>query len=141
MRFVRALSITVSVLTVSTIVGLLLGNPFVFGHAKFVKSNIENGKVYRVSELPDRLELTFEGELTPRSHVYVFTVSGTLLVDKGDVKIEKEHGHGDAHGKSKLSVALNKEKLTSGLYQVRWIAVDSDHNAFVEGGFVFAVRD
>lgn len=134
MRFVRVLSLTVSILTVGTIVGLLLGNPFVFGHAKFVQSNIENGKVYRVSELPNRLELTFEGELTPRSHVYIFTVNGTLIVDKGDVKIEKEHGHGygHGHGKSKLSVALNKEKLTSGLYQVRWIAVDSDHNAFVE---------
>ncbi|MCX8103039.1 MAG: copper resistance protein CopC [Candidatus Bipolaricaulota bacterium] len=141
MRSLRILILATLVLVISTFIGLVSEDLFVFGHAKFVGSNIENGKVYRVSELPDRLELTFEGELTPRSHVYVFTVSGTLLVDKGDVKIEKEHGHGHGHGKSKLSVALDKEKLTAGLYQVRWIAVDAEHNAFVEGGFVFAVRD
>lgn len=142
MRAIRVLSLTVSVLVVGTMVGLLSEDLFVFGHAKFVGSNIENGKVYKVSELPERLELLFEGELTPRSQVYVFTVGGTLLVDQGDVKIEKEHGHGGGHEhKSKLSVALNKEKLTDGLYQVRWIAVDGEHNAFVEGGFVFAVKD
>ncbi len=121
--------------------GLWASNSLVFGHARFIGANIENGKVYTLAELPDRLELMFEGELTPRSQVYVFSVPSTYLVDKGDVKIEEEHGSGYGHEhKSKLSVGLNKEKLTDGLYQVRWIAVDAEHGAFVEGGFFFAIK-
>ncbi len=129
-----------AIVGIGTVVGLVTGTLVVFGHAKFVGANIENGKVYALAELPDRLELTFEGELTGRSHVYVFSVSSMIIVDQGDVKIEETHGgHGHEHI-SKLSVGLNKEKLTDGLYQVRWIAVDSEHGAFVEGGFVFAVK-
>ncbi len=131
-----------AIVGIGTLVGLVTGNLLVLGHAKFVGANIENGKVYALAELPDRLELMFEGELTPRSQVYVFSIPSTVLVDRGDVTIEKEHGgggHGHEH-KSKLSVGLNKEKLTDGLYQVRWIAVDAEHGAFVEGGFFFAVK-
>jgi methionine-rich copper-binding protein CopC len=126
---------------VGIVCGLWASNSLVFGHARFVGANIENGKVYTSAELPDRLELIFEGELTPRSQVYVFSVPSTYLVDKGDVTIEEEHGGGEHEHKSKLSVGLNKEKLTTGIYQVRWIAVDAEHGAFVEGGFFFAVKD
>jgi methionine-rich copper-binding protein CopC len=129
-----------AIVGIATGVGVLTGNLVVFGHARFVGANIENGKVYALAELPDRLELTFEGELTARSHVYVFSASGTLIVDQGDVTIEEMHGGAEHEHMSKLSVGLNKEKLTDGLYQVRWIAVDSEHGGFVEGGFVFAVK-
>ncbi len=129
-----------AIVGIGTVVGLVTGTLLVFGHAKFVGANVENGKVYALAELPNRLELTFEGELTGRSHVYVFSASGTIIVDQGDVNIEEMHG-GEGHDHmSKLSIGLNKEKLTDGLYQVRWIAVDSEHGAFVEGGFVFAVK-
>jgi methionine-rich copper-binding protein CopC len=129
-----------AIVGIGTLVGLVTGNLLVLGHAKFVGANIENGKVYALAELPDHLELTFEGELTGRSHVYVFSASGTIIVDQGDVTIKEMHGGGGHEHMSKLSIGLNKEKLTDGLYQVRWIAVDSEHGAFVEGGFVFAVK-
>lgn len=129
-----------AIVGIGTMVGLVTGNLLVFGHAKFVGANVENGRVYVLAELPDRLELTFEGELATRSHVYVFSSSGTIIVDRGDVSIEEMHEDGEHEHMSKLSVGLNKERLTEGLYQVRWIAVDTEHGAFIEGGFVFAVK-
>jgi hypothetical protein len=99
---------------VGIVCGLWASNSLVFGHARFVGANIENGKVYTSAELPDRLELIFEGELTPRSQVYVFSVPSTYLVDKGDVTIEEEHGGGEHEHKSKLSVDSTRRSSPPG---------------------------
>jgi methionine-rich copper-binding protein CopC len=139
--YITKLAVVVgAIVGIGTVVGLVTGNLLVFGHAKFVGANIENGKVYALAELPDRLELTFEGELAGRSQVYVFSASGTIIVDQGDANIEEMHGGGGHGHMSKLSIGLNKERLTDGLYQVRWVTVDKEHGGFVEGGVVFAVK-
>jgi methionine-rich copper-binding protein CopC len=125
------LSTRLKSLAILTILGgvALLVVSGVFAHPRLQESNIPAGSVLAASDVPTRLELTFNEEIdTKRSALYVFQVGPDRIVDQGDVTVEG----------AKLTIGL--KRLEPGVYLVRWIAISPDDGGYREGTLSFAVK-
>lgn len=120
---------TLGITVIGVAIGLLTGN-LAFGHANLVESNVKNGQVFALSDAPGQIVLKFSDHLDKkRSTLYVVKVGEDIIVDKGDLVIQEE------------TMTISVSTLKTGVYQIRWIAVDEEHAGFREGAITFSVRE
>ncbi len=115
---------------VLTAIGLgLLFVGAAFGHPRVETSNIADGAVFNLTQVPGQITLTFNEEIDPkRSVVYVVRLQGRRIADNGNLFIEE----------NQMTIGVNA--LDAGVYQIRWIAVTPDDAGFSEGTITFAVH-
>lgn len=119
---------TLGIVVVGAVIGLLTGS-LAFGHANLVESNVKNGQVFSLADAPGQIKLKFSEHLDKkRSTLYVVKVGEDVIADKGDLVIEEET----------MTITINI--LETGVYQIRWIAVDEEEAGFREGTITFSVK-
>lgn len=119
---------TIGIVVAGVAIGLLTGS-LVFGHANLVESNVKNGQVFSLADVPGQIRLKFSEHLDKkRSTMYVVKVGEDIIVDKGDLVIDEE------------TMAISVSVLKTGVYQIRWIAVDEEEAGFREGVITFSVK-
>ncbi len=107
---------------------LLIGTLGV-AHPSVTESNIVNGQVFNISEVPGEVVLTFNEEIDPhRSVIYVVRLQGRRIVDNSDLFVEG----------NVMKIGMNA--LDEGVYQIRWIAITPDDAGFSESTITFAVH-
>lgn len=120
--------VTVGIVLVGVAIGLLTGS-LAFGHANLIESNVKNGQVFSLSDAPGQITLKFSEHLDKkRSTLYVVKVGDDVIADKGDLVIEEE------------TMTISVSVLKTGVYQIRWIAVDEEEAGFREGTITFSVK-
>lgn len=118
---------TLGIVVVGAVIGVLTGN-LAFGHANLVESNVKNGQVFSVDDAPSQIKLKFSEHLSKRSTLYVVKLGEDVIADKGDLVIEEET----------MTISVSASK--TGVYQIRWIAVDEEEAGFREGVITFSVK-
>jgi len=118
---------TVGIVVVGFTMGLLKGG-LAFGHANLVESNVKNGQVFSLADVPGQIKLKFSEHLSKRSTLYVVKLGEDVIADKGDLAIEEE------------TMTISVSVLKTGVYQIRWIAVDEEEAGFREGTITFSVK-
>ena len=119
-------------LAIFAVIGViaLWAGSIVFGHPKVVASNIAPGAVLAAADVPGSVQVQFSEDIdNKRSSIYVYKMGSDNLVDLGDVRVSQDT----------LSVSL-RPSLSTGVYQVRWIAISPDDGGYREGTINFAIK-
>ncbi len=121
--------IVVAIIGVGAVIGVLTG-VVAFGHAELLESNVKNGQVLALRDVPARIQLKFSEHLDKkRSAIYVIRIGANAIVDQGDLSVAAEN------------MAISVKDLKPGIYQIRWIAVAEEDAGFTDGAITFSVKE
>jgi methionine-rich copper-binding protein CopC len=128
-HFAKILTLVGTIIAIGAVSGVLTGI-IAFGHAELIESNIKNGQVFNLNDVPPQVQLKFSEHLDKkRSAIYVIQIGPNSLADQGDLTVSEDQ------------MVISISGLKPGIYQIRWIAVAEEDAGVTEGTIIFSIKE
>jgi methionine-rich copper-binding protein CopC len=106
----------------------------VYGHARPIIHNPQQNQIFQsIQSIPDKLTIAFSE--TPE-----IKASGIKVIDQNNNRIDKNDLSIDIPEK-KLSISLDKSKMHTGSYIVKWIVLSKEDGYLTKGAYVFSLNN